>query len=75
MRTETHHPCQRAIYIEGSARPGTAPSAYDPTNILGGAQYKICGKEGWTRNSNGNWLCEEHAGEEKEFRKVLDICK
>ena len=63
--------CQVAIYIEGSAREGTSESIYDPTNIMGGARYRLCGREASTKSS-GYWLCEEHAARYKDFKKRLD---
>jgi hypothetical protein len=59
--------CRRTFYIEGSAQPGTSPSVYDPSNILGGARYTICDKPGFSIGRSGAWLCEQHAQEEKEF--------
>lgn len=71
-RTETTGlACRRLIYIEGSARPGTSPSAYDPTNVMGGAEYEQCGQPGWTKSENEFWLCEDHAREDREVRKQI----
>lgn len=69
---DASHPCQRAIYIEGSAREGTQPSVYDPSNMMGGAKYKPCGKEGYSKSKvTGVWLCEEHYNEDKMVHRQL----
>jgi hypothetical protein len=39
---------------------------------MGGAQYEICGKEGFHRKENGAWLCEKHWGEEKAINKRFE---
>jgi len=63
--------CQVAIYIEGSAREGTAANVADPTNVMGRARYRECGREGYSK-LNGRWLCEQHYEETKKFDKWLD---
>ena len=69
---DVRNPCQIAVYIEGSAREGTAASAYDPLNVMGGARYRECGREGYTKDDSGRWLCESHSREWKSFKKQLD---
>ena len=64
--------CQVAVYVEGSAREGTVANIADPANIMGGARYRACGKESYTKDSRGHWLCEEHAREKKDLKKRLD---
>lgn len=60
--------CKRSFYVEGSERPGTFPTIYDPANVMGGARYEECGKESVTRSTvSGVDLCAEHAKEEKDF--------
>ena len=66
--------CQVAIYIEGSAREGTAANVADPTNVMGRARYRECGREGYTK-IDGHWVCEDHAGRWKKFKKELDKWK
>jgi hypothetical protein len=63
--------CQASIYVEGSARPGTQASVYDPCNVLGGARYHACGKEAVTKY-RGHWYCEKHLKENKSAYKSLD---
>lgn len=67
----TGNVCQHAEYVEGSARPGTSASVYDPSNVMGGARYKQCGEPAWTQMESGAWLCEGHARKHREIWKQI----
>lgn len=63
--------CHRTKYIKGSAQHGTEPSVYDPANIMGGAQYGVCGKPDFKLGQAGRSLCKEHYQEEQKFLEKI----
>jgi hypothetical protein len=54
--------CDYTIPIEGTARPGTCCTVYDPANVLGGQRYRKCDKPGKRiRFKFGNFVrCTKH---------------
>jgi len=53
--------------IRGSERPGTFPTIYDPANILGGAEYVVCGHTAVFTGKIGEPLCAKHAENYPKF--------
>jgi hypothetical protein len=66
--------CVVQIMIPGTAKPGTAPTVYDPCNTLGGQQYKDCGLPATHTGKVGELLCNVHAFNypEPETVKLID---
>lgn len=64
--------CQVSVEIPGTARPGTKPTVYDPSNILGGQQYKTCELPATHTGKIGEHLCAVHAyNYPSQFREFL----
>ena len=62
--------CSITIAIPNTARPGTHPTIYDPSNVMGGQEYEDCRQLAVAVGKNGENLCSEHANTYERIWKL-----